>query len=894
MSEQHRAWHTRDISEVERALDTGSDGLSQSEADERAERFGPNEIETDPPTSALELLLQQFKSPLIYILLVATVVTLIIGEYVDAGVIGAVLVLNAVIGFTQERKAETAVRELGQLVSPRARVVRDGHEREVESSELVPGDLVLLESGARVPADLRLISTTTFAVDESLLTGESVPVDKQADPIDEDAPVADRSNMAHTGSVVSRGRARGYVVAIGEETELGSIAEQLRGEEAVETPLQQRMGRFARLISIIAAVAAAASFGIGVLLGQSATEMFTVAVALAVSAVPEGLPVALTITLAVGVRRMARQNAIIRHLPAVETLGSTTVIGSDKTGTLTENRMTVERIWSATGEVQLGARTSAPSAHDDLPDALRRTLLAGVLANEGELYRTEEGIETSGDPTETALLVAGVEMGIEPAQVRGEFPSIGEIPFEPEQQYSASVREENGRRIMYVKGAPERILSMSTAMATAQGASALDEERVRKAADAMANDGLRVLAMAYRVLDDDEEVETDRPPENLCLTGLQGMMDPPRPEVEEAIEGCRRAGIRVIMITGDHGATARAIARDLGLVDSEDAPVLTGSDLNTMDDDALRDAVKEVSVFARVAPDQKLRVVHALQELDQVVAVTGDGVNDAPALKAAEIGIAMGKGGTDVARSASDMVLADDNFVSIKAAVEQGRITFDNIRKVTFFLISTGAAEILTILVSLALGWPIPYVAAQILWLNLVTNGLQDVALAFEPGEKGVLDRPPRQSGEGVLSRLLWTRTLIAGLVMGAGTLVMFHWELSQGGSVERARTVALTTMVFFQMFHVGNARSDHDSIFEKSPFSNRFLFLAAAAAFIIHVGALYVPFTQFVLRVEPIQDPGTWLRMAAVASSILVAIELHKLWGRLRGGRARRAERTR
>ncbi|MFW6057551.1 MAG: cation-translocating P-type ATPase [Persicimonas sp.] len=896
MTESNMSWHSESVADVRASVESSNEGLSRSEAAERHRRFGANEIEPEPPTSPLALLAHQFKSPLIYILLVAGVVTLVIGEYVDAGVIGAVLFLNAVIGFTQERRAETAVRELSELVSPRAKVIRDGHEHEVDSRVLVPGDVVLLESGARVPADVRLSSTTTLSIDESLLTGESVPVDKQTAPVAEASPVADRSNMAHTGTVVSRGRGRGYVVAIGEDTELGSIAERLRGEEAAETPLQKRMNRFATIVSIVAAIAAVASFGIGVLMGQGATEMFMVAVALAVSAVPEGLPVALTITLAVGVRRMAARNAIIRNLPAVETLGSTTVIGSDKTGTLTENRMTVERIWTPDDDVYLEA-DAISSVVEDVVDneSLRRTLFTGVLANEGEFYRSdaggEEHIETSGDPTETALLVAAARLGVEPEQTRDEFESVAEIPFESERQFSASVRAEGDRQVVYVKGAPERILSMSTAMFDDGETVGLDRDRVLGKAAEMAARGLRVLAMAYRMGAPGSALDVGTEPDELCFLGLVGMMDPPRPEVREAIAGCQHAGMRVLMITGDHAATARSIAHDLGLVDSKDVPVLTGAELIEMDDDELTDAICRISVYARVAPEQKLRVVRALQSLGEVVAVTGDGVNDAPALKAAEIGISMGKSGTDVARAASDMVLADDNFVSIHAAVEEGRITFDNIRKVTFFLISTGAAEILTILTALSMGWAIPYVAAQILWLNLVTNGLQDVALAFEPGEKGVLDRPPRKKNEGVLSRLLWTRTLIAGLVMGAGTLVMFHWELSQGGSLERARTVALTTMVFFQMFHVGNARSDHQSIFTRSPFSNRFLFLATAAAFLIHVGALYFPATQFVLRVEPIADWGTWVRMALVASSILVAVELHKLyerWRNPRGGATR------
>jgi Ca2+-transporting ATPase len=616
--------------------------------------------------------------------------------------------------------------------------------------------------------------------------------------------------------------------------------------------------------------------------------MFVLAIALAVSAVPEGLPVVLTITLAVGVRRMADRNAIIRRLPAVETLGSTTVIASDKTGTLTENRMTVEHLWAGDTDRQIGEIDRSPPTLDldtDSPadETLRRTLLAGVLTSEADLHHTDDGVQTSGDPTEIALLVAADRMGLEPERLREHYPTVAEIPFESEQQYSASWHREGDGHVVYAKGAPERILEMCDRRRLDGEVTELDREHIERKAEAMADRGLRVLAVAYSATDapaDDGNRQVAEP-EGLCFLGLVGLMDPPRAEVHDAIAGCRAAGIRVLMVTGDHAATAGAIGRELEIT-PDDAPVLAGSDLAGMSDDQLREQVHDVSVFARVAPDQKLRIVRALQANDHSVAVTGDGVNDAPALNAAEIGIAMGEGGTDVARSASDMVLADDNFASIQAAVEQGRITFDNIRKVTFFLISSGAAEILAILASLAFAWPIPFLPAQILWLNLVTNGLQDIALAFEPREGDVLERPPRRRSEGVVSGLLWERTALAGIVMAVGTLGLFAWELDQSGSTTRAQTVALTTMVLFQMFHVGNARSTMDSIFERNPFSNRFLFIATIAAFLVHVGALYVPATQYVLRVEPIADLGTWLRMALVAATILVAVEAHKLAHRL------------
>jgi magnesium-transporting ATPase (P-type) len=889
-----KAWHALSASEVEQRLHTDARGLSAAEAEARLFHFGPNQLEEEPPPSLLVVLLRQFRSPLIYLLLIATVVTVLLEEFIDAAVIGAVLALNALIGFIQERRAEGAVRALMQLIVPHARVVRDGQEWEIDSRDLVPGDVVLLEPGARIPADLRLVSTNALQVDESLLTGESLPVTKDPQPIGEAAPLSDRHGMAFTGTVVTSGRGRGVAVATGAATELGAIAGMIREEEIPDTPLQQRMARFATVIGIAIGISALVAFVSGVALGGTVDEMFLTAVALAVAAIPEGLPVVFTVTLALGVRRMARRNAIIRRLPAVETLGSTTVIGSDKTGTLTENRMTVQQIWTGgqTFTVSAGGGNrlladGEPVALDDHP-GLHFTLLAGVLTNEAEAYHTHEGLHLTGDPTEAALLVSGMAGGFEPDEAREAFPTVAEIPFEPQRRYSASVRSRRGTHTVFVKGAPERVAEMCTHMIDDTDGSTVpvDRDAVHDAARRLAADGLRVLGMAYRELPAPLPDAAEPPePAELVFAGLQGMMDPPRQGVRDAVATCREAGIRVVMITGDHAITARSIATSLGIGD-EDAPVMTGTDLDRLSDDELRGAVMKVDVFARVSPEDKLRIVRALQDLDNVVAVTGDGVNDAPALKSAAIGVAMGRDGTDVAREASDMVLADDNFVSIAAAVEEGRITFDNVRKVTFFLVSTGAATIAAILVSVWARWPLLMLPAQLLWLNLVTNGLQDVALAFEPGEKGALKRPPRAIAEGVLSRLSWQRIAVAGFVMATGTLVLFRWELDRTGSLTQAQTVALTTMVIYMAFHVGNARSENQSVFQISPFSNRFLLIATISAVSIHIAALYLPPTQFVLRVEPI-DLDAWIRIVPVATSIIIAMEALKFVYRRRHGTA-------
>jgi magnesium-transporting ATPase (P-type) len=880
-------WHALDGAAVERLLETGGHGLTGADASARRARYGPNQLDEEPPPPAWTVFVRQFRSPLIFILLVALAVTLALGEYLDASVIAAVLLLNAVIGSTQERKAEGAVRALMQLVVPRGRVIRDGRDREIDSRELVPGDVVLLESGVRIPADLRLVAANALQVDESLLTGESVPVTKHVEPVRAAAQLADRSCMAYTGATVTSGRGRGVVVATGSATELGAIAGLMRSEAVTATPLQRRMDGFAKVVGVVVGAAALVAFVSGVALGEPIEDMFLVAVALAVSAVPEGLPVAVTITLAVGVRRMARRNAIIRRLPAVETLGSTTVIGSDKTGTLTENRMTVQEIWTPGHRYRLaGVVPDGEYLEGDEPAVigdhrgLHETLLAGVLTNEADLHWTGDDLTTTGDPTEVALLLAALTAGLEPGDVRTAYPAFADIPFEPTQRYSASIRTREDRQTIFVKGAPERVAAMCTEMLTDAGPVPLDVDGVADAAREMAARGQRVLALARRCLPDAADLQDVSEPDGLEFLGLQAMIDPPRSGVRESIAACQRAGIRVVMITGDHVETARSVASQLGITGTGAA--LTGSRLADLADDELAERVGQVSVYARVSPEDKLRIVRALQANGEVVAVTGDGVNDAPALKAAEIGIAMGDKGTDVAREASEMVLADDNFVSITAAVEEGRVTFDNIRKVTFFLVSTGAAEIIAIVVAVWLQWPLVLLPAQLLWLNLVTNGVQDVALAFEPAERGVLRRPPRRPGGGVLDRVMWERVVLAGLVMGAGMLVMFRWELDSTGSLVQAQTVALTTMVVFQVFQAGNSRSETESVFRRNPFSNRLLFVATVCALGIHVAALYLPPTQYVLRIEPI-GLGSWFGIVGIATSILVAMELHKVLRRER-----------
>ena len=805
----------------------------------------------------------------------------------------AVLVLNTVIGFTQERRADRSVNALMSLASPVATVRRDGTRRRIDATELVPGDIVLLEAGDRVPADLRLLDASAVCSDESLLTGESSPVTKRSDPVDATLLAADRTSMVHMGTSITAGRATGIVVATGTATLLGAIAERMSEQERPKTPLQQRMARFANIVAVAVLGSTVLAFGLGVALGGGIAEMFLVAVALAVAVVPEGLPVAFTIAMALGVRRMAQRRVIVRTLPAVETLGSTTVIGSDKTGTLTENRMTVVAGWTPSGWFHLGPDTAPVGdgstrigdtgdvGSEGLGDAIGAVLTTAALANDA--FLTADG-GSGGDPTEIALLHAAVAAGIDPMQLRDESRIILDVPFSSEQRSSYIVVDEGGP-VLRLKGAPERVVELSNTMLSGDGGEVPIEARtVLDAAARMAARGLRVLATAQVRLAATPEADRPPTPEDLVLTGLIGMQDPPRAGVRDAIARCRSAGVRVLMITGDHPATARAIASDLGIVAGEDAAVVTGTEVERADDATLAAMVLRTPVFARVAPEHKLRIVLALQSHGEIVAVTGDGVNDAPALKAANIGVAMGRDGTDVAREASDMVLTDDDFVAIVAAVEEGRVVFDNVRKVTYFLLSTGTAAIAAILTAIATGLPLPYTPAALLWLNVVTNGLQDVALAFESGEPDTLERAPRDQREGIVSRALWERTVLTGLTMAGGSLWLFTWAIGQGLSEDAQRGAALTTFVVAMALHAYNARSERRSIIATDPRTNPLLLGAVVGALLIHVAALHWAPTQALLRIAPF-GLDAWGRMVLVALAVVAVSELHK---RVRNGATR------
>jgi cation-transporting P-type ATPase F len=892
-----QAWHTLETNQALAKLQTTALGLTSSEAAQRLAHFGPNTIQTGEGIKPWAIILHQFTSPLIYILLVVMVITLILQEWADSIVVAAVVLLNAIIGFTQEFRAENSMQALMRMTAAKTSVLRDGQQAEVDARNLAPGDIVFLESGDIVPADLRLLECTHLEVEEALLTGESLPVAKTPDALATSGtiPLGDRRNMAFLGTAVTSGRGIGLVVSTGLNTQMGIIAGEMRGTQRAQTPLQTRMVQFGRWISVAVLGSSALAFAIGIYLGFPATDMFFVAVAIAVAAIPEGLPIAMTVALAVGVNRMAKRNAIIRRLVAVEPLGSCNVIVTDKTGTLTENQMTVQSVWTGGREYEVtgpGRSLEGRILDGDSPvlvepaSPIYLTLLAGLLANESSLRPVGDSFVAFGDPTEVALLVAAAKAGLDRDDLAARYPRTDLIPFEPFRQFSATIHRHGDDRLALVKGAPERVAQMCQWVLTPDGLAPLDPAAVQQAAEGMAHRGLRVLGLALGNTPEAVESTRAESPRGLVFLGLQGMLDPPRAAVIPAIAACRRAGIRVVMATGDHPTTAAAIAEMVGLSDGR-PQVYTGPQLEAMSQEEFEAAARTVSVFSRVSPSQKLRLVTTLREQGNIVAVTGDGVNDAPALKAAHIGAAMGRSGTDVAREASDMVLADDNFATVYAAVEEGRTAYANIRNVTFFLVSAGAGQIMAILASLVLGLPLPLVPVQILWMNMVTSGIQDKALAFEPGESHLYSRPPRNPREGIIPRIMLERIALVGLVMAAGALYMFNLELERGATLAYAQVTALTTLVMFQVFHVGNARSDELSVFQKNPLANPVLFYGTGIAVAVHIGAMYFPGTQFLLGLEPL-SLDTWVRVTLVALSVIVVVELHKLVRRPQRGTAR------
>jgi Ca2+-transporting ATPase len=916
------AGYRRTVEEVVAGL--GSDawrGLSSEEACARLKRYGPNELEAEKPVPTWRRFLAQFRDTLVILLLIATAVSVGLWAYerdsalpYEGLAIFAIVLLNGILGYVQESRAERAVAALRAMSAAEASVVRDGERRSALASELVPGDVILVEEGDTIPADARLIQSTALQASEASLTGESLPVHKDVRPIEEEVGLGDRSNMVFSGTAATYGRGRAMVTATGMQTELGKVAGLLRRTEDEATPLQKELDRTGKLLGAIVLVIAAVIVATillveGVRDPAAIFDVLILGVALAVAAVPEGLPAIVTVVLAIGVQRMARRNAIVRRLPAVETLGSATVIASDKTGTLTKNEMTVRTVVTASGRSDLGGTGYTPEGDlrrdgrlvqdDTLRAEVERALRAADLANNATVNRSDGRWSVQGDPTEGALIVAARKVGLSPETLDSRFERVGEVPFSSERKLMSTVHrdaEKPERLAAFAKGAPDVLLPRCSHEIVDDEARPLTDERreeIRAINETLAGEALRTLGVAFRSLPPEEldgEVD-DHIERDLVFLGLVGMIDPPREEVREAVDLARGAGIRPIMITGDHPKTAAAIAGELDISAEERA--ITGAELERLSDEELVSEVRESSVYARVNPEHKLRIVRALQKNGQVVAMTGDGVNDAPALKTADIGVAMGITGTDVSKEAADMVLTDDNFASIVAAVEEGRSIFANIQKFLRYLLSSNIGEVFTMFFGVLLAGAIglraggegavalPLLATQILWINLVTDGPPALALGLDPADRAVMDRPPRPQGSGVITRRMWAGIAFVGLIMAAGTLFVLDYALPGGlidgsGDLPYARTMAFITLMLFQLFNVLNARSDERSAFH-GLFRNAWLWGAVLLSLLLQFLVVYAPFLQPAFGTVAL-SPSNWLICTAVASSVLWLREASKL----------------
>ena len=916
-------WHGLEIDEALAQLDTDHEsGLTQAEASCRLGEYGPNELAEEDRKSPWFILWEQLTGIMVIILIVAAVVSALLGEFLEAAAIVAIIILNAILGFTQEYRAEKAMAALKKLAVPTVKVRRGGHVEEISARELVPGDVILLEAGNSVPADARLVESNNLRVQESILTGESEPVEKSTEPVEgEHLPLGDRRNMVYMGTTVTYGRGVAVVTGTGMDTELGNIAGMIQSVDAGPTPLQRRLEQLGKGLAIGATAIVVLVFVLGLLRGEDPELLFLTAIGMAVAAVPEGLPAVVTVCLALGAQRMLKRNALIRRLPAVETLGSVTVICSDKTGTLTENRMTVTVLDVAGSQVDLTEtlrRTGAILNPDEGPaplvaeqSALALLLAGAALCNDAILEPLDDKksrYRAIGDPTEGALVVAAAQMGLWKRFLEGDFPRVAEVPFDSERKRMTTVhaipgpespspdylrslgnwpeRIEGSSFVLFTKGAIDGLLDISNRVWSEGDVEPLDDdwrERILKANDQLAENGMRVLGVAFRLLDTlpedgklDESVERD-----LILVGMLGMIDPPRPEVKQAVQTCKTAGIRPVMITGDHPLTAQHIACELGI--SDRAQAVTGQQLSRMTEDDLANIVDETSVYARVSPEHKLNIVQVLQEKGQVVAMTGDGVNDAPALKKADIGVAMGITGTDVSKEAAEMILLDDNFATIVAAVQEGRVIYDNVRKFLRYTLTSNAGEIWVMLLGPFCGMPLALLPLQILWINLVTDGLPGLALAKEPGERDTMSRPPYSASETIFGRGMGVDVLWVGLLMGLVSLIMGYWAWSTGR--DYWQTMVFTTLTLSQMGNVLATRSERDSIFKIGLLSNKSLLGAVLLTFVLQMAVVYIPFLQAIFKT--VSMPVDALIVSLVLSTVVFwAVELSK-W--LRGRRQHR-----
>lgn len=883
------SWHSLETCLALTIQETGSGGLTDDEAARRFAIHGPNSLTQARVRGPLRRLIEQFNNLLILLLLGSAVVAGLLGHWVDAGVIIGVVVINAFVGFIQEGKAESAMAAIRSMLQPLATVLRGGHRRQVESTSLVPGDIVLLEAGDRVPADLRLLRAHGLKIDEAPLTGESVPVEKQVVPVLEDAGLADRACMAYSGTLVTTGQGQGLVIATGPASELGRISTLIQSVGALRSPLLAQMDRFARQLSLLIVGLSALLLGFALAVHQMALDdAFLVVIGIAVAAIPEGLPAVLTITLAIGVQRMAGRRAIIRRLAAVETLGSVDVICSDKTGTLTRNEMIVDgalatgRKWQVTGigYDPTGDITGPDgSADKDCDPLLAGLAQAALLCNDATLTHENGHWHVAGDPMEGALLAFAMKAGLDPATEMVAWPRRDAIPFDAGHRFMATLHDNReDQAIILIKGAPERLIAMCDRQQGPGGPLPLDAAHWQQAVEAFAAKGQRVLAFAARAIPFGTETLSFAAVEggDLVLLGLVGLIDPPRVEAIEAIAECRRAGISVKMITGDHALTAAAIARQLGLKQTEG--VVTGRDLASMDDADLAHCVRATDIFARTTPEDKLRLVRALQAGGRIVAMTGDGVNDAPALKTADVGIAMGQRGTEAAKEAAEMVLADDNFASIVAAVREGRTVGDNVRKVIAWTLPTNGGEALCMIAALTMGTLLPMTAVQILWVNMVTAVLLGLTLAFEPMEPGAMARPPGAKGKGVLNRFLVWRIALTSVLMLIGVKFSLHWMLARGASVEEARTLVVNALVAMEIFYLFSVRYLHmTSLTWTRVLGTPAVLIGVAGTFLLQVAFTYLPLLNDLFGTKPL-SLGEGLVAVGIGVALLLLLELEKL----------------
>ncbi len=861
--------HTETVDAVMQSLDTGPKGLSSAAAEQRLREYGPNALRETEPVSPLHILFAQLNSFIVYILIGAVAVSIMLAEYIDSCVIAVILVINTVLGFFQEFRAEKAIETLKKMAELRATVIRDGVRQRIESERVVPGDIIAFEAGDAVPADARICESAMLESLESALTGESVPVRKQTDPVKDTATLGGMTNMVFSGTSITNGAGKAVVVATGMNTEIGSIAESIDAVVEDRTPLQKSLDTLGRRLGVLTLLICGAVIGLGIVRGGAVLEIVMVGVSLAVAAIPEGLPVVVTIALAIGVRKMAKRNALIKRLPGVETLGCTTVICTDKTGTLTKNEMTVVRLYcnrttiTVTGTGYGTAGEFLTNGEPASRDALLPMLACGVVNSDAAL----DGESVVGDPTEGALLVSAAKAGIDIRGLREENPRIDEIPFDSSRKRKSTVHETNDGPVMYMKGAPDVVLQFCDRVLLDGRPRPLSpdmRDEILAANTAMASEAIRVLAFAFRTVPDGTATE-----DKLVFMGLQGMTDPPRGAVKDAIAECRNAGIRPIMITGDYVLTARAVAARLGI----EGEAMSGEELEGLDDDALVAAVGRTSIFARVNPDHKIRIVRSLRGQGEVVAMSGDGVNDAPAIKEADIGVAMGVTGTDVTRETADMILTDDSYTSIVGAVEQGRAIYENIRKFVNYLLSSNLGEVLILFVAMIIGFrdavtgavAVPLIATQILWLNLVTDGLPAIALGADPVRPGIMNRPPRDAAERIVNRDMVVSIVTIAVLMAGTVLYLFNHYLADG--VATARTVSFTAIVFLELVRVTMIRAQYRQGF----FSNPLLLGALLLSMLLQAAVVYLPFMNTIFSTVPL-GIGHWLHIAAAAAVMAVA----------------------